>query len=91
MEGDTPFPNGLGFSPDETKLHVIVSQANEIRIFDVLSDGSPGKSRLFAEVNLAGSDEGPEGIKVDGRAKRFCAGSDGIWILARTAGCSENF
>lgn len=81
LEKGMPFPNGLAFSPDEVKLYVVDSGANQIRVFDVKPDGSLGKSRLFAEVNLAGSHEGPDGIKVDDRGNVFCAGPDGVWIL----------
>jgi gluconolactonase len=79
---DMPFPNGLAFSPDETKLYVVDSGLNQIRVFDVKPDGSLGASRLFAEVNLAGSQEGPDGIKVDDRGNIFCAGPDGVWIFS---------
>jgi gluconolactonase len=48
----------------------------------VKPDGSLGASRLFAEVNLAGSQEGPDGIKVDDRGNIFCAGPDGVWIFS---------
>jgi gluconolactonase len=82
LEKGMPFPNGLAFSPDESKLYVVDSGANQIRVFDVNSDGSLGQSRLFAEVNLAGSQEGPDGIKVDERGRVFCAGPDGVWILS---------
>ena len=82
LERGMPFPNGLAFSPDETKLYVVDSGANQIRAFDVKADGSLGQSRLFAEVNLAGSHEGPDGIKVDERGRVFCAGPDGVWILS---------
>jgi gluconolactonase len=79
---DMPFPNGLAFSPDETKLYVVDSGLNQIRVFDVKPDGILGSSRLFAEVNLAGSQEGPDGIKVDDHGNIFCAGPDGVWIFS---------
>lgn len=82
LERNMPFPNGLAFSPDETKLYVVDSGANQIRVFDVKPDGTLGKSRLFADVNLAGSHEGPDGIKVDDRGNVYCAGPDGVWVLA---------
>jgi gluconolactonase len=82
VETGMPFPNGLAFSPDEAKLYVVDSEANQIRVFDVLPDGSLGKSRLFAEVKLAGSHEGPDGIKVDALGNVYCAGPDGVWVLA---------
>ncbi|MEP7298069.1 MAG: SMP-30/gluconolactonase/LRE family protein [Burkholderiales bacterium] len=82
LKRDIPFPNGLAFSPDETKLYVVDSEANEIYLFDVAADGSLGQSRLFAEVKLAGSRDGPDGIKVDAHGNVFSAGPDGVWVLA---------
>src|SRR6202140_5508327 len=42
VAGDINGPNGLCFSPDETKLYVVESRARPrlIRIFDVVEDGS---------------------------------------------------
>jgi gluconolactonase len=82
LEKGVPFPNGLAFSPDETRLYVVDSEANQIHVFDVAADGSLGKSRLFAEVKLAGSRDGPDGIKVDSRGNVFSAGPDGVWVFA---------
>ena len=82
LEKGVPFPNGLAFSPDETKLYVVDSEANQIHVFDVVADGSLGKFRLFAEIKLAGSRDGPDGIKVDSRGNVFSAGPDGVWVLA---------
>jgi gluconolactonase len=79
---DIPFPNGLAFSPDETKLYVVDSEANQIHVFDVAADGSLGNARLFAEVKLTGSRDGPDGIKIDSRGNVFSAGPDGVWVLA---------
>lgn len=81
LEKSLPFPNGLAFSPDETKLYVVDSGANQIHLFEVAADGSLGKSRLFAEIKLPGHREGPDGIKVDRRGNVFSAGPDGVWIL----------
>ena len=81
LEKGMPFPNGLAFSPDETRLYVVDSEANQIHVFDVALDGSLGKSRLFAEIKLAGHREGPDGIKVDRRGNVFATGPDGVWIL----------
>ena len=81
VEKGMPFPNGIAFSPDESKLYVVDSGENNILVFDVQPDGSVLKPHLFAEVKLAGSNEGPDGIKVDRFGNVFCAGPDGIWIL----------
>ena len=82
LRRDMPFPNGLAFSPDETKLYVVDSEANQIHLFDVAADGSLGQSRLFADVKLAGNRDGPDGIKVDAQGNVFAAGPDGVWVLA---------
>jgi sugar lactone lactonase YvrE len=82
LSKDMPFPNGLAFSPDETRLYVVDSEANQIQVFDVKADGSLGKPRLFANIRLAGSKDGPDGIKLDARGNIFCTGPDGVWILS---------
>jgi gluconolactonase len=82
VEKKMAFPNGLAFSPDQSKLYVVESEQNQIRVFDVAPDGSLSNSRLFADVNLPGSHEGPDGIKVDAHGNVFCAGPDGVWVLS---------
>jgi len=82
VQRDIQFPNGLAFSPDETKLYVVDSGANQIRVHEVNPDGSLERARVFADVKLAGSEEGPDGIKVDAQGRVFCAGPDGVWILS---------
>ena len=82
LERNIPFPNGLAFSLDETLLYVVDSGANQIRVYDVKPGGSLGNSRLFANISLAGSHEGPDGIKVDDRGNVYSAGPDGVWVLA---------
>ena len=41
-------PNGLCFSPDESKLYVNDTTRAVIRVFDVAPDGSLSHPRLFA-------------------------------------------
>ncbi|NGO71987.1 SMP-30/gluconolactonase/LRE family protein [Streptomyces boncukensis] len=40
-------PNGLVFSPDETRLYVSDSRANHIRVFDVREDGTLSGGEVF--------------------------------------------
>lgn len=82
LDKHMPFPNGIAFSPDGSKLYVVDSEANHIVVYDVLRDGSIVNPRLFANVNLAGSHEGPDSMKVDDLGNVFCAGPDGVWIFA---------
>jgi len=73
-------PNGLAFSPDESKLYIDDTARRHIRVFDVKRDGSIGNGRLFAE--LKGAKRGnPDGMKVDVKGNVFCTGSEGVWII----------
>jgi sugar lactone lactonase YvrE len=77
-------PNGIAFSPDETKLYVSDSERKHIRVFEVSSDGTLAKDQVFAELAGA-SDKGvPDGMKVDTQGNIYCSGSGGIWIFSPT-------
>ncbi len=53
--------NGLGFSPDGTKLYHSDARAPLVRVYDVKPDGSVGPWRKFASL---GEDRVPDGLKV---------------------------
>jgi gluconolactonase len=75
-------PNGLAFSPDESVLYIIDSRRRQIRVFDMLPNGTLAKQteRLFAD--LGGSEPGnPDGMKVDTAGNVYSGGSGGIYIL----------
>jgi gluconolactonase len=64
-------PNGLCFSPDESKLYVVESRAvpRQIRVFDVSPDGT----RLANGRVFAGADNGtPDGIRCDIDGNLWC-------------------
>jgi gluconolactonase len=46
---DMDFPNGLCFSPDETRLYVNDSTPGRIRVLDVAPDGSISNDRIVAD------------------------------------------
>jgi gluconolactonase len=90
------YPNGLGFSPDESVLYVAISRLDErcfreaeqgevcthrkIRAFDVAADGTLSNNRVFADMSSA--EEGvPDGMKVDTKGRVFCTGSGGVWVF----------
>lgn len=78
---DFDHPNGLAFSPDETRLYIGDSEQCHMRIFQVAADGSLHDSQLFHD--LRGSTAGvPDGIKVDQAGRIFCTGPEGIWVLS---------
>lgn len=53
--------NGLGFSPDGTRLYHSNSRAPGVRVYDVATDGSVSPWRLFANL---GPRSTPDGLKV---------------------------
>jgi gluconolactonase len=63
-------PNGLCFSPDETRLYVV--DVGHIRVFDM--DGTrPVNGRVFVEMAPGGSD----GIRCDRDGNLWAAAGDG--------------
>lgn len=73
-------PNGLAFSPDESKLYVDDTARRHIRVFDVRKDGSIRNNRVFAE--LKGAKPGnPDGMKIDAHGNVYCTGSGGVWVI----------
>ncbi len=79
-------PNGLCFSPDETRLFVNDSPRGHIRVFDVLPDGSLRGGAVWAEVRGAGPGV-PDGMKLDAAGNLYCAGPGGIHIFDPHAAC----
>ena len=76
---DFVYPNGLCFSPDEKLLYVNCSRERLIRVYDVKSDGSVGKGRLFYQYT--GTERGvPDGMKCDVDGRVYCTGPGGIWV-----------
>jgi gluconolactonase len=78
-------PNGLAFSPDETKLYVADSGSSHIdngphhiRVFDVDSRGTLRDSRVFKEV----SPGVPDGMRLDEHGNVWTSAADGIHCYA---------
>jgi gluconolactonase len=76
---DFALPNGLAFSPDESKLYIDDSGHKHIRAFDVRTDGTLTGSRIL--LDMASQDPGvPDGLKVDALGNVFCTGPGGVWV-----------
>lgn len=75
---DFGMPNGLCFSPDESKLYIAdSSELRHIRVFNVSKDGKLSGGAVFAVVS---NDGVPDGMKTDKDGKLYAAGPGGIWI-----------
>lgn len=72
-------PNGLCFSPDETKLYVADSgKPRHIRVFNVKPDGSVDAGAIFVTIDKGG----PDGIRCDKDGRVWSSSGDGAQIFA---------
>ena len=80
---DIDRPNGLAFSPDESKLYVVEGSKRVIRAFDVVEDGMKLTNSRAAVKIEAGS---PDGLRVDVDGNLWCGwgggeGQDGVAVF----------
>jgi gluconolactonase len=79
-------PNGLAFSPDESRLYVTQSdpEAAIVRVFDVKPDGTLANSRVFFDATpLTKSLKGlPDGVKVDLEGNLWTTGPGGVLVIS---------
>ena len=76
-------PNGLCFSPDETRLYVNDTEQANIRVFDVKPDGSLGSGRVFASGIRDSREPGvPDGMKCDANGNIWVTAPGGLWVYA---------
>jgi gluconolactonase len=91
LSRELKFPNGLAFSPDEKTLYVAQSDpTNAIWMaFDVESDGTLGKGRVFFDATAwakAGKPGLPDGLKVDRQGNLWATGPGGVHVFAADGG-----
>jgi gluconolactonase len=87
VAGDINRPDGLAFSPDETKLYVIEDGVTPqvFRVYDVVDDGTKlANGRTFITVERGGI---ADGLRVDVDGNLWCgwgggAGNDGVMIFS---------
>ncbi len=85
LVSDMERPNGLAFSPDESRLYIADSARGHLRVFDVRSDGTLSGGRVFAEMK---SDERgvPDGMRVDVEGNVYATGPGGLWVFSPSGG-----
>jgi gluconolactonase len=87
---DVQRPNGLAFSPDETRLYVAdmsvidfpTQGRRHLAVYDVVNGRSLANPRVLAQIEPGI----PDGFRVDRRGNIFCSCEDGILVLD-PAGC----
>ena len=72
-------PNGLCFSPDESKLYVADSgKPKHIRVFGVDRSGAVSGGEVFAVIDKGG----PDGIRCDSEGRVWSSSGDGAQIFS---------
>jgi gluconolactonase len=78
-------PNGLAFSPDESRLYIADSAASHddeaprhIRVFDVAGEGRLRTGRVFIEMQSGV----PDGMRVDEHGNVWTSAEDGVHCYA---------
>ncbi|NEP58396.1 MAG: galactose-1-epimerase [Symploca sp. SIO2G7] len=75
-------PNGIVFSPDETKLYINDSEKGHIRVFDVKPEGMLENGKLFAKLKPPSKEGAADGMKVDIKGNIYSTGPGGVWVFA---------
>jgi gluconolactonase len=79
---DSDQPNGLAFSPDESKLYVADSgKPKHVRVFDVKPDGTLADPKVFCKIDKGA----PDGIRVDAEGRLWSSAADGVHIFSADA------
>ena len=86
VAADVNRPNGLAFSPDESRLYVVEAgnTPRVIRVFDVIGGTRLSAGRVFITADTAGT---PDGFRVDVDGNLWCGwgmgaeGLDGVSIF----------
>jgi gluconolactonase len=78
-------PNGIAFSPDESKLYVANSDPERAiwMVYNVDKSGHIDAGDIFYDAtHLVGKEKGlPDGLKVDDSGNVFATGPGGVWIF----------
>ena len=79
---DQPGPNGLAFSPDESRLYVADSTSRLWMVYDVAEDGTLGEGEVLLDASGADGPGAADGLKVDARGNLWATGPGGVWVIS---------
>ena len=77
LDSTLNYPNGIAFSPDETKLYVTESDMADVYVWDVIDDTTITNKTLFYDIPGMWGD----GMKVDLYGNLFVTGPKGLWVF----------
>ncbi|MBN1780349.1 SMP-30/gluconolactonase/LRE family protein [bacterium] len=72
-------PNGICFSPDESRLYVNDSQAHKIYAWDVTDDSTITNKQLLYTIPVNGY---ADGMKIDADGNIYCTCSSAVWVVS---------
>ncbi len=73
-------PNGICFSPDESKLYVNDSQVHKIYVWDVVDDSTITNQKLFYTIPVMFGYA--DGMKIDEDGNIYCTCSSYVWVIS---------
>jgi gluconolactonase len=76
VAADINFPNGLCFSPDESRMYIVESRSRPraIRVYDVVEDGTRlANGRIFGDIG----EGAPDGFRCDVNGNLWCGWGPG--------------
>lgn len=79
-------PNGICFSPDESKLYVNESPLGIIYVWDVVDDSTITNRSVFFTIPSIGY---ADGMKVDPAGNIYCTGPTGVWVISPDGVCID--
>ncbi|MGK9367448.1 SMP-30/gluconolactonase/LRE family protein [Melioribacter sp. Ez-97] len=75
-------PNGICFSPDESKVYVNDSRAHKIYVWDVVDDSVIANKKLFYTIPVNGY---ADGMKTDPEGNLYVTCASAVWIISPEA------
>ena len=78
---DQQGPNGIAFSPDESRLYVADSSAGLWMVYDVDADGSLNNGVVLLDASNVDAPGAPDGLKVDELGNLWATGPGGVWVI----------
>ncbi len=75
------YPNGIVFSPDESRLYVNDSETGDIIVFDVDEAANVSNPREFASVEPMGDGGAADGMVTDTNGRLYTTGPAGLTVF----------